>query len=345
MRCLMRERAHKSLTLIVSAAICLVAPIAAQPPNDSCTNGTIVPGNIVTYDPALLNTTTALTELCGAPESCEVGGVGTSKSVWYTYTPDQDGTVDINTFGGSDYDTVLSVHDGCGRFIGIGNCDLPNELACNDNALFGTLSQVFLGVTGGETYHIKVADHGFMSAGGQLDFNMRYIAPNDLCANATVVDSANYDPPLLSIHHAQSEPCEAQESCELNNVGVSNAVWYSISSLQSGYLSIDTNGSTYDTVLSVWDGCREFLGPDNCGPIPTEIACDDDAGLGTQSELIDVPIQGGQTLLIKVANYNTSQGEGFLDFNLVFSETPMNPNIFADGFESGDTSVWSASSP
>lgn len=328
------------LVLALSAAV--AGPVAAQPANDTCADGAVVPSDFITYNPPLVDTTAALTEICGAQESCEEGGVGTRKSVWYTYTPDRDGLVEIDTVGDTTYDTVLSVHDGCGRLISIGNCELPNEFACNDNYFFGLQSQVFLDVTEGETYHIKVAGYGPASPGGLLDFNMRYHPPNESCQDSTVVDSSTYDPPLLSTHNATVETCEAQESCEVNNVGVSNSVWYSVTPLDDGLLSVDTAGSDYDTVLSVWEGCREDLGLGSCGPLPLEIACDDDSGPVTTSSVVDVPVEGGTTYRIKVAGYNTTPDGGYLDFNVTVSGPSMDPEIFDDGFESGDTSAWSS---
>ncbi len=339
----------RRLPHVVSLTILLIAGLAgrldAQPANDDCLDGTLIPGNSITYDPPFANTTGATPELCGAAESCEIGGVGTSNSVWYSFTPDQSVRMVINTVGDTNYDTVVSVFDGCGFFRPTTGCVVPNELACNDNSGPGTTSQISLNVSAGETYRIKVSDHDQSQGGGLLDFNLRTIPLNDLCSNATIVDSASYDPPLLSTHNADNEPCEAQESCEFNDVGVSNPVWFSVTSLDDGFVTIDTEGTDYDTVLSVFDGCREFIDIKSCSAPPTEIACDDDGGAGLQSMLVDVPIQGGQTYLIKVSDYNPSQGGGFLDFNLTFSETPVNPSIFADGFESADTTSWSITTP
>jgi len=290
------------------------------PTNDQCTSATVIPGNIGVYNPPIINTTGATNAPCEAGETCEASGAGTSNSVWYVYTPALSGNVEINTFG-SNYNTVLSVWPSCGG----GNpplCIFPTEIACNDNASFGTQSQLFLNVTGGNTYRIKVSDYNTTDGGGNLDFNLFWRPHNDLCANATVIPGVAFDAPVYTTTTADTEVCEALESCEVNNVGVSNTVWYTFAAPCDGLISLNTNGSTYDTVLSIWDKCGFFYSVDfpcNYGePAPAQIACDDDSGTGTQSQLTNVPVTGGQVYLIKVADYNTASGGGLLDFNFMF---------------------------
>ncbi len=291
--------------------------------NDECSNGTVIPGNVTTYNPPTYSTVTADAETCDNIESCESGGVGVSNSVWYSYTPDADGTIEINTQG-SNYNTVLSVWSGCRFPVGQICAGGGTQLACNDNAPeFGnpTWSRVFLDVTAGTIYRIKVADFNTTSGGGTLDFNLRYFPPNDACENATTIGGVAYNPPLLRTGNAQTEVCDSNESCELSNVGVSNSVWYRYVPPCDGSISVNTNGSSYDTVISIWiDGCDFFVDPDvGCDGGNTQIACDDDSGTSTQSQLLNVPVQKDVEYLIKVADYNPSQGGGSLDFNFLFN--------------------------
>jgi hypothetical protein len=133
------------------------------------------------------------------------------------------------------------------------------------------------------------------------------------------VNSADYDPPLYSTVNATTELCDADESCEFNGVGVSNSVWYRFISLEDGFITVDTNGSSYDTVLSIFDGCPVFVAVDSPCLEPTEVACDDDSGIGLDSQITDFFVQGGVEYFIKVADYNLSDGGGMLDFNLQFT--------------------------
>src|SRR5262249_4331001 len=79
----------------------------------------------------------------------------------------------------------------------------------------------------------------------------------------------------------------------------------------SGTISLDTNGSDYDTVLSVFTG--------TCGSA-VQIACDDDSGTGANSQLTNVPVTAGTSYLIKVADYGGPTG-GTLHFHMTYAPT------------------------
>ncbi len=294
-------------------------PEGGTPPaNDNCGSATVIPGDVVVYNPAVINTTGATNSICEPNESCEAGDVGTSNSVWYSYTPTMSGLVEIHTLG-SNYNTVLSVFDGCSLFVI--PCSLPTELACQDDD-FGPQSVVTLNVIAGENYRIKVSDYNTSDGGGSLNFNLTWFPPNDQCGNAAIIPSVIYDPPTYSTTSAGTEQCEAQESCEVNNSGVSHTVWYSYTAPCDGTISLNTNGSSYDTVLSVWDRCGYWPGVDypcNYGqPAPVQLSCDDDSGTGLQSQIIDVPVSEGEEYLIKVAAYGTGAAGGTVNFNFMF---------------------------
>ncbi|MGB0716240.1 MAG: hypothetical protein ACPGXK_10200 [Phycisphaerae bacterium] len=284
--------------------------------NQTCTGATIIPGDAAHYNPPPFSTTQVLTSLCAPLESCD-GSSGTFRSVYYRYTPDLDGTIEVNTFG-SNYNTVISIFDACASSCGLLCCNQPNELACNDDALFGTQSQVFLSVQAGETYYIKAAALGFDANGGTLNFNFFWYPANNLCRNAQPITGTAFQPPIFPIDNAQQDLCEAQESCEFNNIGTSNSVFYSYTPPCNGTISVNTNGSTYDVVLSIWDGCGEFIDPDAPCDAPNELACDDDSGTGLDAQLVDVPVVAGEEYIIKVTDYTPEVGSGFLQFNFFF---------------------------
>ena len=286
------------------------------PPNDACGSATVIPGNVVTYNPAVYSTVSATEQFCELSESCEVGGSGSSNSVWYRYTPDKDGFIIADTHG-SNYNTVLSIWNGCPGGIPP-NCASRTQYVCNDDFLIAETSEVGLRVTAGVTYYIKVADFNNTSGGGFLNFNMHYYPPNDLCADATAVTGIAFSD-TLSTQNADTEACEEGESCELNGVGVSNCVWYKYTPPCNGAINLNTNGSNYDTVLSIWDGCGEWVSVDWPCIHANELACDDDSGTGTNSQILNFPVTEGTDYIIKISDYNGAQGGGSLIFNLVFS--------------------------
>jgi hypothetical protein len=63
----------------------------------------------------------------------------------------------------------------------------------------------------------------------------------------------------------------------------------------------DTNGSAYDTVLSLHDACGGGA-----------VVCDDDAGDGLQS-LLTLPMAAGQQVLIAVSGYSGTSGNWTLN--------------------------------
>jgi hypothetical protein len=286
------------------------------PPNDTCSSAVIIPGNVVTYNPATYSTVGASVQLCETNENCEVGAAGTSNSVWYRYTPAKDGFIVADTHG-SNYNTVLSIWNGCPGGVPP-NCSARTQLACNDDYLFGTTSEVGLLVNAGTNYYIRVSDYNSAAGGGTLNFNLRYFPPNDVCASAAVVSGIAYSD-VLSTQNAADELCEEDESCEVSDVGVSNAVWYKYTPPCNGSISLNTNGSTYDTVMSIWDGCGEWVSVDWPCIQAAELACDDDSGTGTASQILNFAVTEGTDYIIKVADYNTTQGGGTLNFNLLFS--------------------------
>ncbi|MFH2006637.1 MAG: hypothetical protein ABI333_08640, partial [bacterium] len=71
-----------------------------------------------------------------------------------------------------------------------------------------------------------------------------------------------------------------------------------------GCYEINTNNSTYDTVLRIFDACAG-----------TQQSCDDDGGAGTQS-LLTVTLTAGQYRMIVVDGYSSSSS-GTYDLNIV----------------------------
>jgi hypothetical protein len=94
----------------------------------------------------------------------------------------------------------------------------------------------------------------------------------------------------------------------------------------TGYLSVDTNGSSFDTVLSIYSGS-------DC--TATCIAEDDDGGYGEQSAIDNIPVTLGDLILIQVGGAVPLQfGLGNLN---IYSGPPVDPCMNPDdGFEEND---------
>jgi hypothetical protein len=79
--------------------------------------------------------------------------------------------------------------------------------------------------------------------------------------------------------------------------GVSNSIWYTFTPTSSGTITdVDTIGSSYDSVLSIWTGTAGSF---------TSLACNDDItpGIVVQSQIHNVAVTAGTTYYILVSSF------------------------------------------
>ena len=97
---------------------------------------------------------------------------------------------------------------------------------------------------------------------------------------------------------ATTETNDPTPSCV---TGRSNTIWYKVVPTGSGTANIDTIGSSYDSVLSVWSGASQTA--------LTEIGCNDDVnpGIVTVSQLTNVNLNAGTTYYIMVSSFGPPQ--------------------------------------
>ncbi len=138
-------------------------------------------------------------------------------------------------------------------------------------------------------------------------------AANDTCAGATVVSMGT------NVLAPAQVPCGAyaQDPLLLSTCQSSKAdLWFSFTPAASGDFRIETCGASYDTVLSVFDGCggNELVCNDNVDP-NTGPTCS-----STRSRINPFALVGGQTYLISVSALNTA---------LIFSSSTLNLSITA----------------
>ncbi len=98
--------------------------------------------------------------------------------------------------------------------------------------------------------------------------------------------------------------------------GRSNTIWYKVVPTGSGTANIDTIGSSYDSVLSVWSGTSQTA--------LTAVACNDDInpGIVTESQLTNVTLNAGTTYFIMVSSFGQADpnplafgGKSILNFS------------------------------
>ena len=237
-------------------------------------------------------------------------------SVWWNWTPLDNGVATINTFG-SNYDTSLGVYTGS-------SVDSLTEIASNDDSLnsFTLESEVFFEATVGTTYHIAV--DGFSSNVGDITLNVDLLKPIE---NDNFVDrfeiigsTASETGSNLGATGETDEPDHASFSEPLNSV------WWTWTAPTNGVAIIDTFGSTFDTTLGVYTGSAvDSL---------TEIASNDDF-FSLQSQ-VAFTANAGTTYQIAVDSFESSVGDITLNLDLL---DPLTNDNFADSISITGSSV------
>lgn len=207
-----------------------------------------------------------------------------------------DGLFQMNTFR-SDYDTVLSVHDG------------GNELACSDDAGYTTRSFVEMNLVQGQELTIVVDSYNRYSGGV---FVLSIIDPTsagwgqseDISLGASV-DVGQYV--VLDDGRLTSGTDDYVGSCTDGSGGIDIAHSWTVPS--TDFWEINTTGSDFDTVLMVFvDGY--------------EIACNDDIHTFDENSRVFANLRAGQHVLIVVDGYGDSDTG---DYMLSIDEATAQP--------------------
>lgn len=121
---------------------------------------------------------------------------------------------------------------------------------------------------------------------------------NDECANATEIFSGDeLDASTADATGTSTSGCSVDDFYD---------VWYSFTPGADGFFTFSLCGSSFDTSLSLFDGCGGTL-----------VTCNDDSlECGSRSQITCVELSGGQSYLLRVAGYNAGRG----DFHLSVEE-------------------------
>jgi hypothetical protein len=213
------------------------------------------------------NTVTGDTSTADNAGGGSCGGLS-GNDVNYTFTAPNDGLFIFDTEG-SAIDTVL--------YALADDCD-GAELACNDDA-GGSSSLVGLPMTAGQQAVIVVDSFGL---GGAYNLNVSQFSCPTEDMGSTVPNTVTGS--SVGLPAALDASCAGGEGPEVGWLFTAPA---------NGNYTFDTFGSDYDTQLSVLDGA-------SCGG--AELACNDDSGLGLQSE-VTVALAAGQQVSVIVDGF------------------------------------------
>jgi hypothetical protein len=217
------------------------------------------------------------------------GGIGFDDS--YTFTAPAAGVYVFDTEGSS-FDTVLYAFNG--------DCN-GVELGCNNDIGGGSnASRVYATMTAGQQIVLAVDAAGAASGPWQLNVD-QHACPADDLGNTAPQTSGGTTTGLPNVYDGS---CGGGSGPEIGLLFTAPV---------DGTYVIDTNGSSYDTTLSVLDGSA-------CAG--TELACDDDGGDGTQS-LVVVDLAAGQEVSIMVDGFGAgSSGNYVLNIGVIAGTCP-----------------------
>jgi hypothetical protein len=241
-------------------------------------------------------------------------GFNSIHDVWYWYHSPAIGNVTFDTCTGTAFDTVLGVFD-----------STQTEIGCNDD-FCGVQSSVVVAAGNNQDYLIRVA--GYNS--GQGDFLLTATPTStpggDYCANAWVVTSG------FSGFTYNNTGCIDETFCGYRDT---LDEWFSWTAPANGTTTVTTCDALtdFDTTLAVFSSCGG-----------AEIACNDDAvncPSGPLQSTVEFMATSGSTYFFRIAGYNYAHG----NYRFSVTQNVIEPHIFSDGFESGDTNGWSSTSP
>ncbi|HLX70901.1 MAG TPA: Calx-beta domain-containing protein [Verrucomicrobiae bacterium] len=322
--------------ILISAALGATSALA-QPANDNFANATDLNLFDVNGSGTNLDNNSNATLEQGEPTILtNIGGA----SVWYTWTAPSNGVVTFSTSGAS-FTTLLGVY--------LGNNVSNLTLIGADNGSHAGNSQVsFIAIAGTK---LDITVDGTNGAQGPFTLTWKTVAisgtpTNDNFANAITNTGSSgtvFGDNINATVEAKEPPII--QTFGLNAGGISGAsIWYAWTAPIDGVVTINTKGSTFDTVLGVFVGTNlAKLG---------EVAANDDFN-GLRSSQVSFLASAGKTYMIDVAGYmsltnagvptnsaatsailtNTAMGFVVLNWNL--GPLPLNDN-FANATFLGD---------
>ena len=282
-----------SLVLPLVLSMPALAAALQTPANDDFANAATLTG------PAATATGTNAAATFENMEPSHAGS-GPLRSVWWTWVAPS--TTVVMSTQGSDFDTVLAVYQGTA-------VNALSGITSNDDESPFVTSRVSFSAAAGQTYRIAV--DGFNGATGQIRLSIT--PPNDDSANAIVL--SGFSPTGSGANVGATK--QSGEANHGGNAGGSSVWWRWVSPL-SGTAAATTAGSSFNTLLGVYDAAMAPLGQD------------DDAGPGTTSQ-VSFAVAAGATYFFAVDGFNAGTWPeiGTVSIGITTASSPPANDAFA----------------
>ena len=144
---------------LIKIALSILIPATAISQSNTPCSGMSVVAPSLAVNATCSNTTATIDGADSQQTNANNGGTPSCGSmgedVWFTFTAPASGNVDLTTTAGTITDAVMAVYSGsCGSFT---------EVDCDDDGGTGSMPLLNLtGLTAGNTYFIRLWDHGTM---------------------------------------------------------------------------------------------------------------------------------------------------------------------------------------
>ncbi len=300
-------------------------PDCAEPAGDECPyyqsvgNG-VVFGNLTNYSGGT-----------GDDSSC---GTNDTIDQWFQYVSQVNGTLRVSTcHPGTEFDTVLSIFDGCPEdggqsFDCLDDSSQPSCLLGGSNRL----SVIELPVTIGQTLYVRlsVQNDDFYGAGGfGTGYEMSFLAEGDgdECFISRVA-TAGVNTGTMADNTGTTGD---DDTCSVSN---EKDEWFAYTAPTSGLVSFSTCSAVtgFVSVLSLFDGCPTGGG--------VELACNDDGNSpvvcsapgSMEQPTIQWNVIAGQTYYVRVSAWLNSVSEpNGPEFELIIEEPAAPGDCDGDG--------------
>jgi len=141
-------------------------------------------------------------------------------------------------------------------------------------------------------YAVNATTRSFLFARDSLWESTQNVVPsNNLVGNAISIGTAFPSVFTQNVYGASREAGDPSLTCASS--GFSDTVWYRYTANQNSYITLDTTGSDYDTVIGVYSSAF------------AQLACDDDSA-GNQLSRVSFTATSGTTYYIMVANWGSN---------------------------------------
>jgi hypothetical protein len=204
-------------------------------------------------------------------------------------------------------DIDMQLRDGCGGTIVASSTGTGDSETINWTNNSATAREVYLRVylynDTRNVYYLDFARYGAPAP------------PNDACANASTIPAGGQGSNASG--NTQGANTDGSAGCQTNSAA---DVWFRLSAPCTRTVYLSTEGSAFDTVLSVHTGCP--------GTAANQVACNDDANIfaGQYWSRLSFTANGGQTYYVRIAGYNGQFGSYSFDSNFDYASNDLCQN-------------------